>query len=67
MDALTSTYELRARYRVFEFEAAQDGAGECADLFAALRENESEQIRSLMRALRDRLAAAEHAAGEPPR
>ena len=65
MDALTLVYELRARYRVFEFEAAQEGAESCAELFAALSEVEGTQIRALMQGLRERLATAEHAAGEP--
>ena len=67
MDALSHTYELRARYRVFEFEAAQEGAAGCAELFAALSAVEGEQATALMRALRARLADSEHAAGEPPR
>ena len=33
--ALTLNLELRARYRVFEFEAAQDGHPETARLFRA--------------------------------
>jgi hypothetical protein len=65
MDALTLVYELRARYRVFEFEAAQEGAEACAELFAALSEVEGRQIKALMHGLRERLDAAEHAAGEP--
>jgi putative heme iron utilization protein len=65
MDALTLVYELRARYRVFEFEAAQEGAEACAELFAALSEAEGQQIKALMHGLRERLEAAEHAAGEP--
>ena len=36
--ALTLNLELRARYRVFEFEAAQDGHPETARLFRELRE-----------------------------
>jgi rubrerythrin len=53
--ALTLNLELRARYRVFEFEAAQDGHPTTAQLFRELRENESEQIAALMSGLRDRL------------
>jgi rubrerythrin len=53
--ALSLNLELRARYRVFEFEAAQDGHSETAKLFRDLRENESEQIAALMSGLRDRL------------
>ena len=64
MDALTLVYELRARYRVFEFEAAQEGTEACAELFAALSEAEGKQIKALMHGLRERLDA-EHAAGEP--
>ena len=48
--ALTLNLELRARYRVFEFEAAQDGHPETAQLFRNLRAAESEQIAELMAA-----------------
>jgi rubrerythrin len=65
MQALTLTYELRARYRVFEYEAAQEGAEAVAELFALLSEKEGEQVKALMHGLRERLAAAEHTAGEP--
>jgi rubrerythrin len=67
MDALSLTFELRARYRVFEFEAIQEGASECAQLFAALSEAEGEQVEALMQGLRERLGTAEHAGEEPPR
>jgi hypothetical protein len=53
--ALTLNLELRARYRVFEFEAAQDGHPETAQLFRELRSIESEQITALMSGLQDRL------------
>jgi len=53
--ALSLNLELRARYRVFEFEAAQDGHPVSAKLFRDLREHESEQIAALMSGLRDRL------------
>jgi len=53
--ALTLNLELRARYRVFEFEAAQDGHPETAQLFRQLRANESEQIAELMAGLYARL------------
>ena len=53
--ALTLNLELRARYRVFEFEAAQDGHPETAQLFRDLRAAESEQIAELMEGLRARL------------
>jgi hypothetical protein len=49
---LTLNLELRARYRVFEFEAAQDGHAELARDFAALRRKQNEQIAVLMAALR---------------
>ena len=65
MEALRLTYDLRARYRVFEFEAAQDGAEACAALFAALSETEGEQVRVLLHGLRERLVAAEHPSGGP--
>jgi hypothetical protein len=53
--ALTLNLELRARYRVFEFEAGQDGHSETAQLFRNLRELESEQIGALLAGLRSRL------------
>ncbi len=53
--ALTLNLELRARYRVFEFEATQDGHHEIADLFRSLRDLESEQIATLMSGLQARL------------
>jgi rubrerythrin len=53
--ALTLNLELRARYRVFEFEANQDGYPETARLFRELREAEGEQIAGLMEGLRKRL------------
>jgi len=53
--ALTLNLELRARYRVFEFEAAQDGYPETARLFKSLREAEGEQIAELMAGLHARL------------
>ncbi len=55
--ALTLNLELRARYRVFEFEAAQDGHPETAELFRELWRVESEQISALMSGLHDRLGA----------
>jgi rubrerythrin len=56
MRALTLNLELRARYRVFEFEASQDGHPEVAELFRTLREAESEQIAVLMAGLQTRLS-----------
>lgn len=53
--ALTLNLELRARYRVFEFEAMQDGHPGTAQLFRELRDHESEHITALMSDLRDRL------------
>jgi hypothetical protein len=53
--ALTLNLELRARYRVFEFEATQDGDPQTARLFNRLRVIESEQISELMAGLRVRL------------
>jgi rubrerythrin len=55
--ALTLNLELRARYRVFEFEAAQDGHPATAQLFRELWEAESEQIAVLMSGLHARLGA----------
>jgi hypothetical protein len=54
--ALTLNLELRARYRVFEFEASQDGHTEVAELFGRLREAEGEQIAALMSGLQSRLS-----------
>jgi hypothetical protein len=53
--ALTLNLELRARYRVFEFEATQDGHTEAAELFKQLRAAEAEQIATLMSGLQARL------------
>jgi rubrerythrin len=53
--ALTLNLELRARYRVFEFEATQDGHPELAALFHRLREDEGQQIAALMEGLQSRL------------
>ena len=53
--ALTLNLELRARYRVFEFEASQDGHPETARLFRDLRMSERDQIRELMTGLHERL------------
>jgi hypothetical protein len=53
--ALTLNLELRARYRVFEFEASQDGHPETARLFRDLRRAEGEQIADLMTGLHARL------------
>jgi hypothetical protein len=52
LKALTLNLELRARYRVFEFEATQDGYPEVAKLFRGLRTVEGEQIAALMEGLR---------------
>jgi hypothetical protein len=53
--ALTLNLELRARYRVFEFEATQDGDPQTARLFNRLRGIEAQQIAELMAGLRVRL------------
>jgi rubrerythrin len=58
--ALTLNLELRARYRVFEFEASQDGHPEIARLFRELRQAESDQITDLMSGLYDRLGNMNH-------
>ena len=57
--ALTLNLELRARYRVFEFEATQDGHEDVADLFRTLRATEAEQIAALMTGLQARLGAVD--------
>jgi hypothetical protein len=61
--ALTLNLELRARYRVFEFEATQDGFPATAQLFRELRAVESEQISALMSGLHARLDAIEADSG----
>jgi rubrerythrin len=53
--ALTLNLELRARYRVFEFEASQDGHPDIAEMFRQLRTAEGEQIAALMTGLQSRL------------
>jgi hypothetical protein len=53
--ALTLNLELRARYRVFEFEASQDGHSDTAQLFGKLRRVEGEQIADLLAGLQARL------------
>ena len=60
--ALTLNLELRGRYRVFEYEASQDGHPEIARLFRDLRLAESEQIAALMAGLQGRLSAVDLAA-----
>jgi rubrerythrin len=55
--ALTLNLELRARYRVFEFEASQDGHPEIAELFSELRRAEAGQIASLMTGLQSRIGS----------
>jgi rubrerythrin len=62
--ALTLNLELRARYRVFEFEASQDGHPETARLFRELRHAEGEQIADLMAGLRARLGQIDTARTE---
>jgi rubrerythrin len=53
--ALSLNLELRARYRIFEFEASQDGHAEIAQLFHELRNTEKDQIAALLQGLRARL------------
>src|SRR3954471_13696591 len=62
--ALTLNLELRARYRVFEFEASQDGHPETARLFRDLRIAERDQIVELMAGLHTRLGQIDTAATE---
>jgi rubrerythrin len=66
--ALTLNLELRGRYRVFEFEASQDGHPEVARLFRELRLAETEQIAALMAGLQARLGTLDLAAlgGQAP-
>jgi hypothetical protein len=60
--ALTLNLELRARYRVFEFEASQDGHPDTAQLFQELRSLEGRQIAELMAGLKHRLNQLDPAA-----
>jgi hypothetical protein len=53
--ALTLNLELRSRYRVFEFEASQDGHGVTAELFRQLRSANREQVVELMAGLQKHL------------
>jgi hypothetical protein len=53
--ALTLNLELRARYRVFEFEATQDGHPETARLFRELQRLEGEQITKVIGVLHGQL------------
>ena len=55
LTALSLNLELRARYRVFEFEATQEGHTDVASLFAELRRLEQQQIAELLAGLRTRL------------
>jgi hypothetical protein len=64
LKALTLNLELRARYRVFEFEASQDGHPDTARLFRELRQAEGEQIADLMAGLRARLGQIDTARTE---
>ena len=57
LTALSLNLDLRARYRVFEFEAAQEGHTDVARLFTELRRMEQEQIAELLTGLRTRLGA----------
>jgi len=65
MRALTLKLELRARYRVFEFEASQDGDSEIARLFGTLRHVEADQISQLMAGLKSKLAETALAPPDP--
>jgi hypothetical protein len=68
--ALTLSLELRARYRVFEFEATQDGHPETALLFKKLRLGQGEQVHDLIVGLQTRIGRLELAApegGNPPK
>jgi hypothetical protein len=53
--ALTLSLELRARFRVFEFEAMQDGHPEAAVLFKKLRLGQGEQVADLIAGLHARI------------
>jgi rubrerythrin len=57
LKAVSLNLELRARYRVFEFEASQDGHVEVAHMFRDLRETEAEHLSTLIASLQRRLGA----------
>jgi rubrerythrin len=57
LKALSLNLELRSRYRVFEFEATQDGYPEIARMFRGLRESETEHVAVLIASLQSRLGA----------
>jgi hypothetical protein len=59
LTALSLNLELRSRYRVFEFEATQDGHTDVASLFSELRRLEQQQIAELLAGLRNRLGEFE--------
>ena len=59
LTALSLNLELRARYRVFEFEATQEGHLDVARLFTELRRMEQQQIAELLAGLRTRLGEFE--------
>ena len=59
LTALSLNLELRALYRVFEFEATQEGHLDVAQLFAELRRMEQQQIGELLAGLRTRLGEFE--------
>ena len=59
LTALSLNLDLRARYRVFEFEATQEGHPDVARLFAELRRLEQQQIAELLSGLRNRLGEFE--------
>jgi hypothetical protein len=52
LHSLALNLDLRARYRVFEFEARQEGSEESAHLFRALMDAEAGQIAALLDELR---------------
>jgi hypothetical protein len=62
--ALTLNLELQARYRVFEFEAAQDGYPDTAALFGQLRAQGRGQTSDLMARLHQHLGDGLRQAGE---
>jgi hypothetical protein len=62
--ALTLSLELRARFRVFEFEATQDGHPDTAHLFKHLRRVQGEQVTDLIAGLQARIGRLELASPE---
>ena len=67
LHALTLNFELRARYRAFQFEASQDSVEEFVRVFERLWHRQGEEIHELLVALRRRLRELDRAGEEDDR